>query len=91
MFRLCLEIGCPHPDFLKAVLNKRQICEWLAFSKIHPFGYARREFSNALQTYHLLSGWLQDFEGDPMDFMPNYDDGEKTEAQLIADEILESL
>lgn len=58
---------------------------------MHPFGYHRREYSIALQTYHMLKGWLEDFEGEPKDFMPDWSDGEKSEAQKIADEILESL
>lgn len=30
-FRLCLEIGCEHPDYLLARLTSRQVAEWWAY------------------------------------------------------------
>jgi len=37
-FRLCLAIGCPHPDYLLSLLTSHQLAEWIAYFEIHRFG-----------------------------------------------------
>ena len=37
-FRLCLELGISHPDYLLSQLTSRQLAEWIAFYNLHPFG-----------------------------------------------------
>jgi len=94
MFRLCLAIGgdkCIHPDVLEQHLNRRQLCEWMAYAKLFPFGDDVEEYGRANQTFWLRSAWLKD-ECEPKDFMAKWDnEPPKSEAQLIADAILESL
>lgn len=40
-FRLCLAIGCRHPDYLLRDITSRQLLEWQAFYQIDPFGDQR--------------------------------------------------
>ena len=42
-FRLCLQLGCPHPDYLLPQLTSRQLAEWIAYCNVHPFGQDRLE------------------------------------------------
>lgn len=97
MFRLCLAIGgdkCVHPDVLETVLNRRQVCEWMAFEKLFPFGDQRADYRSALQTFWIRAALIDsnETEEQPQDFMPQFDnDSPKTEAQKIRDEILESM
>lgn len=94
MFRLCLAIGgdrCIHPDVLQRYLNRRQILEWMAYAKMFPFGDDVEEYGRANQTFWLRAAW-QNEELEPKDFMAKWNnDPPKTEAQKIADKILESL
>ena len=94
MFKLCLAIGgdkCIHPEILEQHLNRRQIFEWMAYAKIFPFGGEVEEYRIALQTFWLRAAWVKD-DLEPKDFLPKFDnEGPKTEAQKIADQILESL
>jgi hypothetical protein len=94
MFRLCLALGGRygvHPDVLETVLNRRQIYEWMAYAKLFPFGDDRDDYRVAHQTWSLRRAWV-DEDLQPDDFMPKFDNAPpKSEAQLIADKILESL
>ena len=94
MFRLCLAIGgdhCIHPDVLERHLNRRQIAEWIAYASMFPFGDERNDQRAALMTYHLRAPHAED-PGEPKDFLLQFDSaGPKTEAQLIVEQILESL
>lgn len=94
MFRLCLAIGgdrCIHPDVLERHLNRRQIAEWMAYASMFPFGDERNDQRAALMTYHLLAPHVED-PGEPKDFILKFDNaGPKTPAQLIVDDILESI
>lgn len=38
MFRLCLQLGVMHPDYLEAVLTQRQLDDWFDYAAIEPFG-----------------------------------------------------
>ncbi len=72
-------------------LNRRQLYEWMAYDKLFPFGDERDDFRSALQTFWGRVGPSDD-PGEPKDYMPNFGNaGPKTEAQKLADEILESL
>lgn len=74
------------------MLNRRQLLEWMAYYKVQPWGYERTEYGQALQTFHLLRGWVGEIDQEPKDFMPAYENGvAKSEAEQIVDEILESL
>lgn len=94
MFRLCLAIGgdrCLHPDILEQHLNRRQVLEWMSYARLFPFGDERADYRAANQTFWLRSAWLEE-AGQPVDYMPQFDNQPpKTEAQKIADKILESL
>jgi len=73
-------------------LNRRQIYEWMAYAKLFPFGDDRADYRTALQTFFMRAAWLEGDPGEPADYMPKFDNaGPKTAAQLIVDEILESL
>ena len=37
-FKLCLALGCVHPDELLARLTSRQFAEWKAYDSLEPFG-----------------------------------------------------
>lgn len=37
-FRLCKELGYPHPDHLLRQLTSSQLTEWIAYSMVEPFG-----------------------------------------------------
>ncbi len=34
LFRLCLALGYPHPDYLTETLTSTQLTEWLAYYKL---------------------------------------------------------
>ena len=96
MFKLCLAIGgdrCIHPDVLSQYLNRRQILEWGAFGKLFPFGSEVEEYGRANATFWTRAAWLGEHEtGEPKDYMAKWNnEPPKTEAQIIADQILESL
>ena len=94
MFRLCLAIGgdkCIHPDVLERHLNRRQIAEWMAYASLFPFGDDRADYRSALQTFWLRAALIEE-AGEPKDYMPQFENSApKTAAQLIVDEILESM
>ena len=37
-FRLCLALGCTHPDYLLEMLSPDQLDEWMAFDRMEPIG-----------------------------------------------------
>lgn len=76
-----------------AALNRRQIAEWVAYSNLCPFGDERADYRSATATFWLRGAWAAEDDGmQPMDFMPKFEgSGVKTEAEMIRDEILESL
>lgn len=48
-FRLAVQLGYPHPDILLASISSRQFAEWIAYSKIEPFGEIRDEIRHGQQ------------------------------------------
>lgn len=72
-FRLCLELGWPHPDHLLAVLSSAQIAEWRAYFREEPWGY-RADWQRA----GLLASTVANFsqaskrhDWKPSEFMPD--------------------
>ena len=65
----------------------------MAYSNLFPFGDDRLAVELSHQTFWLRSAWLEEDDGkQPADFAPKFNnEGPKSEAQLIVDEILESL
>lgn len=51
MFRLCLQLGWPHPDFLGEVLSAEQVADWQDFYSREPFGFAAEDHRNALLAF----------------------------------------
>lgn len=51
MFRLCLALGVPHPEFLEQVLSLRQLGEWQRFYGLEPWG---AEFEDMEHTLNRL-------------------------------------
>lgn len=49
MFRLCLQLGWPHPDFLGEVLSVEQVYEWMDFASREPWGFEVDDHRAALQ------------------------------------------
>ena len=46
-FRLCLELGYTHPDYLLEDLTAIQLAEWEAFDKLDPIGSFREDLRMA--------------------------------------------
>ncbi len=44
MFRMCLLVGCPHPDYLLTQLTSRQVSEWVEYFNLEPFGEDRADW-----------------------------------------------
>lgn len=42
-----MAVGCPHPDYLNAWLNCRQVAEWLAFASLEPITADRSDRDTA--------------------------------------------
>jgi hypothetical protein len=55
LFRLALQLGYPHPDFLLQQLDSRQLSDWLAFYAIEPFGDERADLRMAINTSMLAN------------------------------------
>lgn len=49
MFRLCLALGWPHPDYLGEVLSLEQVYEWMEFYSREPWGFDVEDQRSALQ------------------------------------------
>lgn len=48
MFRLCLALGVPHPDYLEQMLSLRQLAEWQRFYGLEPWGAEFEDMQHAL-------------------------------------------
>ena len=63
----------------------------MAYAKLFPFGDERADYRSANQTFWLRAAWLEE-AGQPVDYMPQFDNaGPRSEAQIIADDILNNL
>jgi hypothetical protein len=45
-FRLCLQLGLPHPDYLIKQLSCSQFNEWMLYYQAEPWGEYRDELRN---------------------------------------------
>jgi hypothetical protein len=90
MFRLCRELGYPHPDYLGRYLNRRQLDEWAAFERIEPFEPERADIRQSLDTFWVRETWLEKHTGQPKHYRVNFEgEPEKTEADILMDEVKE--
>jgi len=76
LFRLCLKLGIPHPDYLRGKINSRQIAEWIAFFNIEPFGTLHEELlaGQICSTVVNSRPFRKEGSNDVLatDFMPSY-------------------
>ena len=86
MFRLCLVIGVPHPDYLIDMLTSRQLGDWLAFMSIETIGDERADLRTAIMAMSLNNRWRGKNEPPtkPTDYMPHYRAQEQTPEQMHA-------
>lgn len=79
MFRLCLALGCAHPDYLLSSLSSSQLSEWEAYNKIDPIGQWRSDFrmANLASVITNIARSLYSKQGTkmstPLDFMPMWE------------------
>jgi len=73
LFRLCLEVGCFHPDHLKRKLTSRQIADWLAYSEIEPWGMAHQELLHGVAVSNIVNANGVKPPARAKDFMPSAD------------------
>ena len=79
LFRLCRELGYPHPDYLRKVLTSSQITEWQAYDRIDPIGKWRDEYIIAVLASVIMNiaksvwGKKNVKPSSPKDFMPNWE------------------
>jgi hypothetical protein len=71
LFRLCLAIGCPHPDYLETILTHRQLGEWQTFAEIEPWGTPADDYRAALQTWGSVMPHSKKTL-DPTSFLPQW-------------------
>lgn len=51
MFRLCLALGWPHPDFLGEYLSLEQVLDWMEFYGREPWGFEADDYRAAMQAF----------------------------------------
>jgi len=49
LYRLALQLGAPHPDYLSGQLTCSQLQGWMAYASIEPFGEYRHELRHGQQ------------------------------------------
>lgn len=89
-FRLCKELGYPHPDYLLGELTSAQISEWEAYDRLDPIGKWRDELSIASQTSVIVNMVRQLYHDpkkgkptfvNPNDFMLNWGEIEEPDSE----------
>ena len=48
----------------------------MAFDSLEPFGDRRADYRSALQTHHLMSALINEYQGEPTDFVPKFEEDE---------------
>lgn len=66
-YRLALQLGCPHPDYLTARLSASQLVGWMRYAEIEPFGEFRHELRHG-QVMALHSNINRDSKQRPEPF-----------------------
>jgi hypothetical protein len=83
-YRLCLQLGCEHPDILLDRLTAEQLKGWRAYYEMEPFGADRLDYGFAMVAHLLYSG----FGGKPRrsidDFIPQFDRPRERDPKQIA-------
>jgi hypothetical protein len=86
LYRLCLAGLAPHPRFLKRVLNSRDIADWIAYSRVEPFGPMHDELIGGVIAAEVFNNGSHP-DGTqaiaPVDRMPSFEPPE-----MSADEIM---
>ena len=79
-FRLCLALGCPHPDYLLEKITLKQLYEWQMYASLEPFGFPMLDMMQARQMWaSLRSTSDKSWAGQPGDFLISKpDEVEKT-------------
>jgi hypothetical protein len=63
-----LELGCPHPDFLRRRLTVEQLNDWADYFRREPFGFPAADlFSSHLA--HVVAASIGNADLNPGDFM----------------------
>ena len=77
LFRLCLQLGIPHPRYLLRQLNSRDVAEWIAYANIEPFGAPQDELLHGMRCAIAVNGNPYRRDGEPpaevTDFMPSHE------------------
>ena len=83
-FRLCLELGYPHPDVLLSQITSKQLGEWMAYYNVEPFGDTRRDLRSGIVASVLANIYRKKGakQYTPADFMPKF---EKRRAREVPD------
>jgi hypothetical protein len=83
-FRLCLELGCLHPDQLLQLLTARQFAEWGEFYALDPFGDQRADLRAGIIAATMSNRWRGKSENplEPLDFCPFKIEPEQTPEQM---------
>ena len=72
LFRLCLAVGVPHPDYLNSVLDSAQLSEWMAYDLLEPFGDERADLRSGMAGFGVARAMLDPRRGYKLsDFMPH--------------------
>lgn len=84
-------MGEPNVDAMLRKISSRQLTEWMAFSKLEPFGEERADLRMG-----ILAALIANVNRDPKkqpapyepdDFMPNFDGSSREKPQQTAKEI----
>lgn len=80
LFRLCIELGYPHPDYLLQDLTAYQLAEWEAFNQLDPIGSFRADYrmasicANETNVAIKINSTKKNPKlVRPIDFMPDWD------------------
>ncbi len=86
LFRLCLTLGVPHPDYLIDMLTSKQLADWMAYASIETFGDQRADLRTAIMAASINNRWLGKHEkpSSPMDYLPHYERPVQTPEQMHA-------
>ena len=83
-FRLCLALGCLHPDDLLRSLTAKQFAEWRAFYGLDPFGDQRADLRAGIISSVISNRMRGKNENpmEPMQFMPYIQQSEQTPEEI---------
>ncbi len=84
LFRLCLTLGVPHPDYLIDMLTSKQLADWMAYASIETFGDQRADLRSAIMAKAMVDRWLGKHERpkNVTDYLPHYEKPVQTPEQM---------